>query len=447
MSLTEVETARLMLTLVLLLAAAHGVGELFAHYRQPRVIGEILGGLLLGPTVFGYLLPNVQEKLLPTSGAIPAAVGAMYQIGLVLLVFVAGVEVGSTLMKSERRTSAIITVTGLVIPFAAGILAMRLLDLRFLEGPAHDSRALMLVFGAAVAITSIPVISRIMIDLGVASTSFGRIVLGTAVMEDVALYAVLAIAVGLTQSSQIGLASRLGVDPTSLGGAAYYAGATALLFVLAVAAGRWLGSGAFDRRLSKQISQGRALAWLLVALLLITLACVELSVTPIVGGLAAGIMVGEIKREEVVAALRSITSFGFAFFVPLYFAVVGFRLDLIHNLNLVFFLVFVLFACIVKSASVYLGARLAGESTRASGNLALALNARGGPGIVLASVAFDARIINEDFYVSLVMLALVTSLLAGSWLERVVRSGRALRPAAPVPAPILHPASRASKAR
>jgi Kef-type K+ transport system membrane component KefB len=445
MSLGENETARLMLSLVLLLAAAHGVGSLFAHYRQPRVIGEIIGGLLLGPTVFGYLLPDVHGELFQTAGPVSSALGAMYQIGLVLLLFVAGGEIGSILRRSERRTSMIITVTGLVIPFAAGIAAMQLFDLRFLEGPAHDSRALALVFGAAVAITSIPVISRIMVDLGITNTAFGRIVLGTAVMEDIVLYAVLSVAVGLTQSDQIGLASTLGLDPTSVAGAAYHAGVTALLFVLAMTAGRRL-IGVLARTRSESIGHVACVAWLLALLFGVTVACVQLSVAPVVGALAAGIMVGEVDRDEVRAAMRSIASFAFAFFVPLYFAIVGLKLDLIHDFDPLFFVVFLLFACSVKAGSIYVGARLAGESASSSSNLALALNARGGPGIVLASVAFDAGIVNESMYVSLVMLALVTSLVAGSWLERVVRSGRPLRASDPVmTSPVLRTARPSGK--
>jgi Kef-type K+ transport system membrane component KefB len=443
MSLTESETARLILALVLLLGAAHGIGSLFVRYRQPRVIGEILGGLLLGPTVFGVVLPDVQDDLFPPEGAIASALGAMYQVGLVLLLFIAGAEIGSILRKSERWTSAVIATTGMVIPFAVGILAINLIDLSFLQGPAQDPRALALVFGAAVAITSIPVISRIMMDLGIVHTPFGRIVLGAAVMEDIAMYAVLAVAVGLAQSEQIGLPSELGLDPSSAGGAAYHAGVSAMLLVVAM---RW-GSrllGWLTRRRAREVPQAALAARLLGTLFVTILVCVQLGVTPVVGALAAGIMVGDVESPEVAAAMRAIKSFALAFFVPLYFAIVGLKLDLVHSFDPVFFLTFLVLACAVKAGSVYVGARLAGETARSSGNLAIALNARGGPGIVLASVAFDARIIDEHFYVSLVMLALVTSLIAGSWLERVVRSGRPLRAPEPMIAPIAYPAVQPS---
>lgn len=429
-----------MLALVLLLAAAHGVGGIFARWRQPRVIGEIAGGLLLGPTLFGYILPEMQQSLLRPDAAVAAALGAISQIGLLLLLFGAGAELGSITKRSELRTTAVITAAGLVVPFAAGTAAIRLLNLGSLQGPAHSASALTLVFGAAVAVTSIPVISRIMIDLEIVGTSFGRIVLGVAVIEDIALYAVLAIAVGLAQTGQVGLARELGVDPTSAAGAGYYAAVTILVLVAAVTLGRHL-FGTLARTRSKGATMISPVAWLLIGLFMITLGCLELSITPIFGGLAAGIMVGALANNEFADAVTSIVRFGFGFFVPVYFALIGLQLDLIHKFDPAFFLVFLLFACIVKAGSVYFGARLAGETVRASGNFALALNARGGPGIVLAYVALQARIISENFYVSLVMLALVTSLVAGSWLERTVRSGHALRTVDPAIVPPLRHAA------
>ena len=106
--------------------------------------------------------------------------------------------------------------------------------------------------------------------------------------------------------------------------------------------------------------------------------------------------------------------------MPLYFAVVGLRLGLVGSFEPWFFLFLLGFACLVKSVSCYVGARLVGEGRSGARNLAAALNARDGPGIVLASVALDARIIDDSLYTMLVMLALVTSVIAGSWLEVVL---------------------------
>jgi Kef-type K+ transport system membrane component KefB len=154
----------------------------------------------------------------------------------------------------------------------------------------------------------------------------------------------------------------------------------------------------------------------------------SIDVVPLFGAFVAGIVVGSAEGTTGAEAARAtIRGFSFAFFIPLYFAIVGLRLDLLHEFEPLFFILFLSVACIVKFASVWVAARWAGESSDGARNLGVALNARGGPGIVLASVAFDAAIIDQGFYAVLVMLAIVTSLIAGSWLGRVVRAGTPLR--------------------
>jgi Kef-type K+ transport system membrane component KefB len=115
---------------------------------------------------------------------------------------------------------------------------------------------------------------------------------------------------------------------------------------------------------------------------------------------------------------------------------IGLGLDLVHGFSVVFFVAFLVAACAIKAVSVFVGARAAGETGRSSFNLAVAMNARGGPGIVVASTAFAAGIISQPFYAVLVLLAIVTSLAAGAWLDRVPREELLTRPLdAPAEAP------------
>jgi Kef-type K+ transport system membrane component KefB len=174
------------------------------------------------------------------------------------------------------------------------------------------------------------------------------------------------------------------------------------------------------------VNRSSSIAFQLVFMLTLSGICVFVGVVPLFGAFLAGVIVGS-AGDGQVGLQGEIQRFSFAFFVPIFFAIVGWRLDLIKNFDPLFFLYFTVLACAVKSLSVFAGARLAGETTAASQNFAIAMNARGGPAIVLASVAFDAHIITEGFYASLVILAIVTSLLAGSWLGRIVHAGRPLR--------------------
>ena len=128
-------------------------------------------------------------------------------------------------------------------------------------------------------------------------------------------------------------------------------------------------------------------------------------------------------REIYPDAFESLSKFSFSFFIPVYFLIVGYRLDLQKNFSFAMLGIVLLGACAVKLFAAGLGARLAGFTGLDIWNLAIATNARGGPGIVLASVAYDAGIVNAAAYTTLVLLAILTSQAAGAWLEYVLRKG------------------------
>jgi Kef-type K+ transport system membrane component KefB len=429
MKLSVESLSHLLLALTLLLSAAHAFGYGFARLRQPRVIGEILGGLLLGPTLFGALWPEAHAFVFPAAGPVPVVLDAVYQLGLLLLMFGAGAELRSAFEPGEGRTVASVTVTGMVVPFAVGLGFVALVPPDGLIGAAGSRAAFVLVFSLAIAVTSIPVISRIMSDLGILDTPFARIVLAVAVIEDVIVYVILAIAIGLVATPAdhaFGLQHRLGLAPGSGASVAYHVVVTLAFLGLA----RGLGPSVY-RRLRRFrfnfVRRGSLIGFQLVFMLAVTVLATLLGVVPLFGAFLAGIAIGSSGRDGAAEARETIRAFSLAFFVPVYFAIVGLRLDLLHEFSPLFFALFFAVACVAKAASVWAGARLAGESERGAWNLAVALNARGGPGIVLASVAFDTAIISQSFYAVLVLLAIVTSLFAGTWLEREVRGGVPLR--------------------
>jgi Kef-type K+ transport system membrane component KefB len=450
-TLGSLDLARLLFALALLLVSAHVVGAVFAAVRQPRVIGEIVGGLLLGPTVFGGLAPGVQAEVFPKSGVTGVTVGVFYQLGLLLLLFCSGVETRAVFRRGDERAVGAITVVGMAIPFLLGLGLVQVLNTSSLTGTAHSDTALILVFALAIAVTSIPVISRIMFDLGILHTSFARIVLGVAVIEDTLVYVGLAIAVGIagaaTGEHAVGVPALLGLEPGTAASITFHIVATLAFFAVMLAAAPALARRTASSRI-RVLSLGidSPIAQQLVFVLTATLGCVLLGVTPMLGAFLAGIVAASVPGTAGAAARGAVKDFAFGFFVPVYFAIVGLQLDLLHHFNPVFFAWFLGFACAAKALSVYLGARIGGESSKSALNLAVALNARGGPGIVLASITYTAGIINQEFYACLVLMAIVTSLVAGSWLGRVVRLGRDLRPQPVVVANGTKPSSDRDKA-
>jgi Kef-type K+ transport system membrane component KefB len=446
LSLATSDIARLLVAVTVLLIAAHGIGALFAWLRQPRVIGEIVGGLLLGPTVLGAWAPRVHEWLFPTNGPTATVLATIYQLGLLLLMYCSGMELRSWIKRREARTAGFILALGTMLPFLAGLAALGVINESRFFGPSGNSRSFLLVFAVAMAVTSIPVISRIMFDLGILGTPFSRIVLGVAVVEDIVLYVVLAVALGIAArpgTALYGLPGALGLHPGSASDLTYHAITTIAVLGLFLLCGRPAYRAAARSRFNP-IRQWSPVAFQLVFMLAACVGCVFLGIQPFFGAFVAGIAAGTATREPdpvEEGAKVAITQFAFAFFIPIYFAVVGLQLDLLHDFSLLFFLSYLAFACAVKTLSVYAGARLGGQRPTTAINLAVAMNARGGPGIVLASVAYGAGIINQSFYAVLVLLAIITSLLAGSWLDRIPREHLLTPTTAPGdPAPETNPA-------
>jgi Kef-type K+ transport system membrane component KefB len=434
LSFSDGDTLHLLLTLSILLAAVHSMGFLFVKLRQPRVAGEIIAGLLLGPTLLGFLRPDLTHQLLAGSLSTTDVLGALYQLGQLLLMYCAGATLRSHRRRGEGRTTSVIALIGNAIPFAAGTAFLLVLNPGGLIGTAENHTSLLIVFACGIAVTSIPVISRILSDLGLMRTPFARTVLTVALIDDVVLYVLLSIAVGLVATSSgdnFALPSLLSIHPGSALSDAYYVVVSIAIFGLPLAFGRSfvekLGALRFN-----VLGRSNALAFQIVFMMALTSLALFLGISPIFGAFVAGILAGTLSRSQegrgtvsidAIRAQSSIEAFSFGFFIPIYFAIVGLKLDLIRQFDIPFFLLFLVYACVVKALSIYAGARFAGENRESSVNLAMALNARGGPAIVMASVAFGAHIISEKFYVDLVLLALVTSVMAGAWLDRVIRHG------------------------
>lgn len=428
-----------LISLALLLAAAHAAGRLFIRFRLPRVIGEIGGGLLFGPSLLGAVAPGAQAWLFPSAGPATVSLQLFSQLGAILLMFMAGSEMRSVFRRQDAPAVTVIAVVGMVLPFLFGGLLVTAADAEPFYGAAHEATAFTLVIASFVAVTSIPVISRIMLDLGIIRTAFARVVLSVAVVEDVVLNVLLSVALGMADHGSadgFGAAALLGVGA---GGesAAYHATVSVLFLALVALVGRRLGAGravAADRA-RRPVLPSAGVPVLLLLLLAVAGLCTFLGITPVFGAFAVGLCVGFGSGDDDSPALRTVRGLGDGLFVPVYFALVGLKLDLVSHFSPALVTGFLVLACAVKALSVYGGARLVGHPRSGAVNLAVALNARGGPGILMATLAYDARIVSSEMFTTLVLTAIVTSLLAGIWLERARSRGDLLGSAQRLPRP------------
>ena len=407
--MSNADLTSVLFLLLILAGLAQLLGYVFVKLRQPKVVGEIAAGIVLGPALLGRL--PIAAKLTATSHSHGDILTFVYWLGLLLLMFLSGAETRQLFTRDERREVGWLAIVGTGLPFALGLVFGPWLIRPSLGGPNGNRISLIIVLAVGVAVTSVPVVSKIFADLKILHTRFARLVLGVAVLEDIVLWLALAIATAT--------AGKAALHPRQMS-----------LHLLATVAFFALGLTIVPRvvkRINKSqfnvFAQHSPVGYALAVLLTYCVIAGAFDVSLVFAAFLAGFAVVHKKRRLFADALDAIGKVSFAFFIPVYFAIVGLKLDLVHGFSLWMLAIFLAGSCVVKIVSVSLAGRFAGFRGLDLINLAITTNARGGPGIVLASVAFEAGIISATFYTTLVLAAVLTSQAAGAWLEYVLRKG------------------------
>lgn len=362
----------ILLLLLLLVGLAQVFGQLFVRLRQPKVIGEIVAGIVLGPSLLGRL--SFGSELARITQHQQGIVNFVYWLGLLLLMFLSGAETRQLFTREERSEVGWLTIIGTGIPFLLGLALGPWLISPAFAGPNGNRISLMIVLAVGV-VTSVPVVSKIFADLQILHTRFARLVLGVAVLEDIVLWLALAIATAV--------AGKTVLNPRAM---SYHLLSTFLFFALGLTliprAVKRINKARFN-----VVAKNSPVAYAIGVLLAYCVVAGALDVSLVFAAFLAGFAVVHKKRRIFAEALDAIGKVSFAFFIPVYFAIVGLKLDLLHGFSFWMTAAFLLGSCVVKILSVSLAGKLAGFKGLDLMNLAITTNARGGPGIVLASVA------------------------------------------------------------
>lgn len=417
-SLTGAEISHFLLAMGALLAMAHLLGYLAERIFIPRVIGEVAAGLVLGPTLLGHLFPEGFQWIFLGFPGEEKLFGLLYQFGLLMLMFSSGLRFQTHFQKEDVKITTALVIGATVPAFVFGWFAAGMFHITRYLGPADNEPAMKIVIAISIAVTSIPVISKIFNDLGIMHTRFAKIVVACAGIHDILLWVALGFATAIAGD---GTAFTVGTAIHSIG--------VSVAFIL--------GTLLFGYILFKRLTVVRQnllfrasnLGYFLFIMFMLTALAGSLYVETIFGALLAGILVKVALPKTVSERVdQGISNISFSWFIPIYFATVGLQLDLVRHFDLLFFSIYFLFATLTQTIAVYITARLIKLDPLTAFNLGLAINNRGGPGIVLSSVAYTAGIINQEFFAVLVMLALVTSWIPGTWLRIVVNKGWRLMP-------------------
>ena len=394
--------------LVVLFFARAG-GYAARRIGMPRVIGELLAGVVLGPSLFGHLWPTGFAWLFPASERQAGLLLGLAWVGIVFLLGTTGAEVDLSTIRSQGRAAIFVTVGSLGMPLVVGAVVGSLLP-DFFVGAGAARAVFLMFFAVAFAISSLPVAARILSDLGLIDRPFAQVALGVATVNDIVGWLLLGVVVGIAESGSFELAPLVT--------------AVAAVTVTGVVVIRY-GPGALDRisLAVERRSGGPAAEISLVALTLVAVGTITqaVGIEVVIGAFIAGIAIGgsRLARSEGFQAMEWATN---GIFAPLFFAVAGIRVDLTQLADpevALWAIVVTLAATAAKVVGSYAGGRAGGVDRRDSLGLGASLNARGALEIVVATVGLSLGVIDTRAYTVIVVMALVTTALTGPVLKRL----------------------------
>jgi Kef-type K+ transport system membrane component KefB len=398
-----------LLAIAVLLGGARALGALAARAGFPTVVGEILAGVIIGKTVLGRLSPEAYEWLFGHAGA-RAMLEGYKVVAIVLLLTVAGLEIDTRALRRHGRALAVTCALSATIPFAAGYAAGAALPAEYLVDPSQ--RSFHAVFlGIALAISALPVIARTLMDLGLLGSQIGVLVLSAAVVDDLLGWICFGALVRELRGGD-GSAATIAASIALTTGVL-----AAALLVLRPLMRAWLAR--IDRAGGARAS-GSALAAVAVLALLCAAMTEALGIHAVFGGFVVGLAIGQSPhlRAGTRHTLETCTT---TLLTPVFFATMALRYDFAAAFDPALVVIVLVIAIAAKVAGSALGARLCGISPRRAWAIGFGLSSRGAMEILLASIALEAGMITEHMFVALVVMAAVTSMLAGpamTWLLR-----------------------------
>jgi Kef-type K+ transport system membrane component KefB len=395
-----------------MLALARVLGQASRRIGQPAVVGELTAGVLIGPSVLGRVAPDTFDWLFPSDAVQSGMLFTVGWLGVMMLLVVTGFETDLALISRLGRAAVLVTLGSLTLPFALG-LGSGFLAPGALLGDESQRLTFALFLAAALTISSLPVIAKILTDLGLLRRNFGQLTLAVGMANDVIGWVLLGLIAGIASSGRFDVRQLL----VTIVALTIFLAAAALIgqrFVDLVM--RWM------RRLSVGIG-GFVTVAVAFALALgsITQA---IGVEGVLGAFIAGILLSRSRyaRREAEEQLETITS---AVLAPIFFATAGLRVELStlgDPIVIWWTVIIVAVASVAKFVGSWFGARLAGLGNRDGMALGSALNARGALEIVIATVGLSLGVLNDASYTIVVIMAIATSVMAAPLLRAITRN-------------------------
>ncbi|MBN9243212.1 MAG: cation:proton antiporter [Mesorhizobium sp.] len=387
--------------IVLLLVVGRGFGELLERLGQPAVMGQLIGGILLGPSLFGWLWPSAHEFIFPGDPAQESMTAAVSQLGILMLLLLTGMETDLRLVRRVGAACVSISTTGVIVPFACGFALAQVLPDSLLPQP--DQRLVAGLFlGTALSISSVKIVAIIVREMNFMRRDLGQVIVASAIIEDTIGWVVIAMTFGLATSGTL--------DPLSLLGTV---GGTALFMAFSLTFGRRIVFVLIRWANDNLRSEYAVITVILVIMGAMALITDAIGVHTVLGAFVAGILVGEspILSDRIEIQLRGIIT---ALFMPVFFGMAGLEADLTVLADPTLALltaVLVVVASVGKFSGAFAGSRMARLSWKEAFAVGSAMNARGSTEVIVATIGLSMNILSQNLFTMVVTMAVITTLL------------------------------------
>lgn len=401
-----------LLALVAMIVTGRALGAIFKYVGQPPVIGEVVAGILLGPSFLGLVAPEFARFLLPQSVA--PTLGIISQLGVILYMFVVGLELDPDALKERGHSTVAISHASIVAPFLLGALLALGLYPRLAE-PHVPFTVFALFIGVAMAVTAFPVLARILTDRGMSRTPIGVMALTCAAVDDVTAWCLLAFIVGVAQA-QVQMSLMVIVW------AALYV--ATLFFVVRPVLRRWVS------KMGARVPTPGELAVLFVGLLASALATEAIGIHAIFGGFAFGAIFPHDSHlaKELTRKLEDTVT---VLLLPAFFAFTGLRtqMGLVFGWeNWAWCGLIIAVATLGKFGGTVAAARLTGLNWRDSSSLGVLMNTRGLMGLIVLNIGLDLQIISPTVFAMMVIMAVVTTIATTPLFQLINRNSLVASP-------------------
>jgi K+:H+ antiporter len=420
--------------IAVILATSQVMGRLFVFLQQPKVMGEMVAGIMLGPSLFGWLFPETAQIVFPAEAV--RYLNVLSQIGVIFFLFLVGLELDPKLLRNRGHAAVVVSHVSIVAPFLlGGALALYLYPLVFNDTPRMRFGSVALFMGAAMSITAFPVLARILTERNLHKTAVGAVAITCAAVDDVSAWCILAVVVGFARAEGLGP----GVQTAGLA-AAYVA---IMYLVVRPLLGQLQGLYTRQGRLSRGV-----MAILFFLVLASACATEAIGIHALFGAFMMGAMMPKGTRF-VREVNEKIEDYTVLLLLPIFFAFTGLQTRIgLLNLPELWTLtgLIVLTACAGKFGGSTLAARACGLGWRESSAIGILMNTRGLMELVILNIGRELGVISDAVFAMMVLMALVTTFLTSpvlNWVypDRLLRRAAAIEPMAEGGFAVLMPVS------